>query len=321
MSSDQPAGGDTSDIWSGSDFPYVCLKDRGRTTALIEAVSELVNPGDVVLDVGSGSGILALVAARSGAASVTAVEVDSLMARTLRETVSINGYDDVISVINADARDYAGQRPDVVLAELIDTALVDEPLVPVMNDLAAKGVVDDTTRLLFAGYSTRLALVNADDEYYGFRIAAPKHEWPYYADESAGSGWWSTTWDAPAQTSGAGSWAFGADPVDPAVAVVLDVPASAPVNCLLMEGTMHLGTGVDLGAFNSLNAPKLLPLNRSVLETGRVLVRYEMGSGLHTVVCEAVDPDFVPGDHAGAVVDLRDTAPDRVGTSSEATAP
>ena len=42
--------------------------------------------------------------------------------------------------------------PDVVLAELIDTALVDEPLVPVMNDLAAKGVVDDATRLLFAGY-------------------------------------------------------------------------------------------------------------------------------------------------------------------------
>ncbi|MCB0954393.1 MAG: 50S ribosomal protein L11 methyltransferase, partial [Microthrixaceae bacterium] len=95
MTQDQSADKSDSPVWSGSDFPYVCLKDRGRTLELMAAVTDLVRPGDVVLDLGSGSGILSLAAARAGASEVIAVELDSLMARTLRQTVSANGYEDI----------------------------------------------------------------------------------------------------------------------------------------------------------------------------------------------------------------------------------
>ena len=50
------------------------LSDAHRTESFGRAVAEVVRPGDVVLDLGSGSGILALIAARLGARQVYAVE-------------------------------------------------------------------------------------------------------------------------------------------------------------------------------------------------------------------------------------------------------
>jgi ribosomal protein L11 methyltransferase len=68
------------------------------TRLCLEAVEDTMRPGATVLDVGTGSGILAIAAARLGASRVLALDTDPLAARIARENVALNQLDSIIQV-------------------------------------------------------------------------------------------------------------------------------------------------------------------------------------------------------------------------------
>ena len=93
----------------------------------------MVRPGDVVLDVGAGSGILSMFAARAGAARVYAVE-RTTVAVLAQELAAANGFSEVVRVIHGDLMDVElPERVDVIISEWLGGFGIDEGmLVPVI---------------------------------------------------------------------------------------------------------------------------------------------------------------------------------------------
>ena len=94
----------------------------------------MVRAGDIVLDVGAGSGILSVFAARAGAARVYAVEETSV-AVLAQEVAAENGVGEIVHVIHGDVLDVEPpERVDVVVSEWLGGFGIDEGmLVPVIS--------------------------------------------------------------------------------------------------------------------------------------------------------------------------------------------
>lgn len=107
------------------------LRDQARTDAFRRALEAVVRPGDVVVDVGTGSGALAVFAAKAGAARVHAVERTGLAA-VAREVAAASGVADRVVVHEGDARDLPppGLRADVLVSEWLGHMAVTEAMLP-----------------------------------------------------------------------------------------------------------------------------------------------------------------------------------------------
>jgi type II protein arginine methyltransferase len=117
---------------------FAMLNDTERNDALATALERRVRPGSQVLDIGAGTGLLAMMAARAGAARVTTCEANPLLAEIARKVVDAHGLSDVITVIPKRSTDLRVgvelERPaDLVVSEIVDCGLIGEGLLPTMR--------------------------------------------------------------------------------------------------------------------------------------------------------------------------------------------
>jgi len=96
---------------------------HATTRLCLEALQRLHLQGRRVLDVGTGSGVLALAAARLGAASVVAIDVDPDALDNARGNAELNGCPRNVEFRQADFRQEAGLDADVVVANLTGAML------------------------------------------------------------------------------------------------------------------------------------------------------------------------------------------------------
>jgi predicted nicotinamide N-methyase len=117
---------------------FAMLNDLERNALFQEAIEVAVQPGDHVLDIGSGSGLLAMIAARSGAAHVTSCEVVPPLAMAAERIVASNGLSDVVTILNkrSDELSIGVDMPgpaDVIVTEIVDCGLVGEGILPTLR--------------------------------------------------------------------------------------------------------------------------------------------------------------------------------------------
>ena len=117
------------------------------TRLCLEALEDYVQPGMRVADIGTGSSILSLGAARLGAEHVYATDIDLLPRKIARENVARNGLESVIDVMELETFDAEARNCDLIVANIVANTIVElAPTLPARlkpgGYFLASGIVD-----------------------------------------------------------------------------------------------------------------------------------------------------------------------------------
>ena len=141
-------------IWSGSDqdalayyeYHHSMLLDRNRSEVFLRAIMKTVRPGDVVIDLGTGTGLLSLFSLAAGAEKVYAIEHEPIV-DVARQVALVNGVEDRIEFVEGRSTEIElPEKGDVLVTETIGNAGFDEGI--------SAWVLDARARLLKAGART-----------------------------------------------------------------------------------------------------------------------------------------------------------------------
>ena len=96
-----------------------------HTTAMcLRLLEGLVKPGQEIFDIGTGSGVLSIAAAKLGATKILAVDYDELAVRIAEENVAANHTEDVITTRQGDLFKGIEGEADIVIANIIADIII-----------------------------------------------------------------------------------------------------------------------------------------------------------------------------------------------------
>ena len=145
---------------------FAMMNDEPRNVAYEEVLRRAMKPDTLVFEIGTGSGILSMLAARAGAARVTTCEANPQIAAVAQQIIRDNGYDDVVTVIprpswEIDAERDLGGKADLFVAEILSDTLLDEGILRI-TDQARRDLLMPGAQLILHGVSAMARLVGGE---------------------------------------------------------------------------------------------------------------------------------------------------------------
>lgn len=150
------------------------MNDRLRNDAYFQALRNAVTPNAHVLEIGTGSGLLAMMAARLGARQVTTCEVVAEIADTARAIVADNGLAPPVTVIGkkstrleigTDMED----RADILVSEILSSEFLGEGVLGSIED-AKRRLLKPGASIIPARGSIQFALFGGPDIEMNVRV-------------------------------------------------------------------------------------------------------------------------------------------------------
>ncbi|AOH55766.1 ribosomal protein L11 methyltransferase [Peribacillus muralis] len=89
------------------------------TVMCIQALERTVKPGDLVVDVGTGSGVLSIAAALLEAKRIQSLDLDEVAVQSATQNVELNNVQDRVSVSQGNLLDGVDEQADVVVANIL----------------------------------------------------------------------------------------------------------------------------------------------------------------------------------------------------------
>ena len=158
-----------SEVLSGGipRWHFDIVRDEGRNSAYEAALRRAIVPGCKVLEIGTGTGLLAMMAARAGAAEVITCESDPAIAMAARRIIALNGYADRVRVITKHSTDLDVDKDlhgpvDLLVSEILANDLLGEGTLPVLEH-ACRQLLKPGALIIPAGGRVRVALAEDDD--------------------------------------------------------------------------------------------------------------------------------------------------------------
>ena len=130
------------------EWHFTMLNDHERNDAYNQAITRAAANAKHVLEIGTGSGLLALMAARAGAPKVTTCEMVSPLANIAAKIIKKNGYVDRVRVTNKKSTQMQiGQDlpepADVLICEVFDIGLLGEHFLPALRHAKRNLLTED----------------------------------------------------------------------------------------------------------------------------------------------------------------------------------
>lgn len=94
------------------------------TILCIEALENYIKEDNFVYDVGCGSGILSIIAAKLGARKVVGIDLDDLCVRTSNENIKLNEVENVVEIQRGNLLDKFTEKADVIVSNIIAEVII-----------------------------------------------------------------------------------------------------------------------------------------------------------------------------------------------------
>lgn len=94
------------------------------TSMCTKAIENYLNPGEILYDIGTGSGILSLVAGKLRAKSVTGIDLDPTAVRVAKENIMNNNLEEIVSIKQGDLFQVLDDKADIVVANIIADIII-----------------------------------------------------------------------------------------------------------------------------------------------------------------------------------------------------
>lgn len=163
------------------------LNDQPRNDAFEEGIKQAIAAhGSTarVLDIGAGSGLLSMMAARAGAQNIVCCESVGIIAEVAKKIISANGYADQIKLVPKNSKDLMvgenlDKRADILVSEILSSDLLSESVLSTFEDAIDRLVHEEAT-IVPRAITALGCLIESDvlakyafvDEVSGFDVAA-----------------------------------------------------------------------------------------------------------------------------------------------------
>ena len=166
---------------------FEMLNDEERNHAFETALAKAITDNTIVLDIGSGSGLLAMMAARAGARETVTCEMIAPVAALARRTIALNGFGDRITVLDMKSTSIQvgidmPRRANLLVTETVDCGLLGEGIIPSVAHARTHLLTEDAriipcsaSVMCCAVESERLLHLNRAGMAAGFNVSPINH--------------------------------------------------------------------------------------------------------------------------------------------------